>query len=78
MTVVMPADVHVTTRGTVDPISEADVIASARRAALDALARHDDPEPPEERVRIAVRHVFREAIGFKPVTLVTLVDREGS
>jgi ribonuclease J len=67
-------DVHVVTRGAIDEIAEADVLANAKRAAIVAIADDARPEPREERVRLAVRHVFREAIGFKPITLVTFVD----
>jgi ribonuclease J len=66
-----PADVLVTTRGTVE--SHDEVVDAARRAALEALEGPGDVEPAE-RVRLAVRHVFREAIGFKPVTIVTIVE----
>jgi ribonuclease J len=66
-------DVRITTRGTIDEVVEASVVASATRATRAALADATSSEPAAERVRIAVRHVFREAIGFRPVTLVTLV-----
>jgi len=66
-------DVRISTRGTIDEAAEASVLADARRAALRALADVASAEAPDERVRIAVRHVFREAIGFRPITLVTVV-----
>ncbi len=71
-------DIYVTTRGAIDEVAEADVLANAKRAAIAAIADESrrDPVswPREERVRVAVRHVFREAIGFKPVTMVTFVE----
>ncbi len=67
-------EIRIATRGTVDEVAEASVIEDARRAAVTAMADDANSEPREERVRIAVRHVFREAIGFKPVTLVSIVD----
>ena len=67
------ADAVITTRGLVDEADRASVLAEARRAALAAFADETSPEPREERVRLAVRHVFREAVGFKPVTMVTVV-----
>ncbi len=67
-------DVYVSTRGAIDEAAEPDVLADAKRAAIAAIADEARPEPREERVRLAVRHVFREAIGFKPITLVTFVD----
>lgn len=67
-------DVYVVTRGAIDEVAEANVLADAKRAAIVAIADEARPEPREERVRLAVRHVFREAIGFKPVTVVTFVD----
>jgi len=68
-------EVHIVTRGAIDEIAEASILADARRAATAAFGDVASAEPPEERVRIAVRHVFRESIGFKPITLVTLVSR---
>ena len=67
-------DVLVATRGAIDEASESRVLDEAKRAAIAAIADESRPEPREERVRLAVRHVFREAIGFKPITLVTFVD----
>ncbi|HEY1954253.1 MAG TPA: ribonuclease J [Polyangiaceae bacterium] len=67
-------DVRIATRGLVDEASRASVLADAKRAAAAAFADETLPEPRDERVRIAVRHVFREAIGFKPVTMVTIFE----
>ncbi len=67
-------DVRISTRGTIDEAAEASVLADAKRAALEALLEVASSEAPDERVRIAVRHVFREAIGFRPITLVTMVE----
>ena len=66
-------DVRVATRGTIDEVAEASVLADAKRAALAAVAEAGD-EPVDERVRVAVRHVFRDAIGFKPLTIVTVLE----
>ncbi len=67
-------DVRVTTRGLIDETAHAAALADARRAAIGALRDTSNAETPEERVRVAVRHVFREAIGFKPVTMVTIFE----
>jgi len=70
-------DVRVATRGTIDEAADADVLARARRAALDAIGAtpsNVNDEAADERVRVAVRHVFRDAIGFKPLTIVTVID----
>ncbi len=69
-------EVHIVTRGAIDEVTEASILADAKRAAIAAFADATHPEPPEERVRLAVRHVFRESIGFKPITLVTLISKE--
>jgi ribonuclease J len=67
-------DVRLATRGTIDESADAVVLAEARRAALAALADETSTEEREERVRVAVRHAFRTAIGFKPLTIVTIVE----
>jgi ribonuclease J len=69
-------DVRVATRGTIDEAVEASVLEKAKREAARAFAEADTPGSlaRDERVRLAVRHVFREAIGFKPITIVTIVE----
>ena len=65
-------DVRVSTRGAIDEAVESSVIDAAKRAAVSALGETSVLDR-DERVRLAVRHVFREAIGFKPITIVTIV-----
>ena len=66
-------DVRVSTRGAIDEAAESSVLDDAKRAALKALGETSVLDR-DERVRLAVRHVFREAIGFKPITIVTIVE----
>jgi ribonuclease J len=69
-------DARVATRGAIDEVAEARVLDDAKREAARAFAEADTPGglARDERVRLAVRHVFREAIGFKPITIVTIVE----
>jgi ribonuclease J len=67
-------DVRIMTRGAIDELAEKSILDDACEAARAALrSEATEPHVKEERVRIAVRHVFRESIGFKPMTLVTIV-----
>ncbi len=67
-------EVRNTTRGAIDETAEASIIEEAKRAALAAFADEGNALARDERVRLAVRHAFREAIGFKPITIVTIVE----
>ena len=66
-------DVRISTRGAIDEVVESTVLDDAKRAAAKALDETSVLER-DERIRLAVRHVFREAIGFKPITIVTVVE----
>ncbi len=75
--VVRPAgdpEVRIATRGAIDEAAAARVLEDAKRAAIGAYRDEASVLARDERVRLAVRHVFREAIGFKPITIVTIVD----
>jgi mRNA degradation ribonuclease J1/J2 len=67
-------DVRVSTRGAIDEAAESSVLDAAKGAAIRALEAGGSALARDERVRLAVRHVFREAIGFKPITIVTIVE----
>jgi ribonuclease J len=72
-------EIGVATRGVVDEGKSADLLGSARRegrAALEELLAAG-PAPDGARIaetaRLAVRRTFARALGFKPVTVATLV-----
>ncbi|MCL2447407.1 MAG: ribonuclease J [Polyangiaceae bacterium] len=71
----LAGEVVVVSRGVVDAAAHADLLLAARddarTAASETLERTD--EAIAEAVRLAVRRVFGRALGFKPVTMVTVV-----
>jgi ribonuclease J len=76
----LAGEIEVATRGVIDESTYADVMVSARRnarAALDALLATAGPRPEDSRItetaRLAVRQTLARALGFKPVTVATLV-----
>ncbi len=76
----LAGEIAVATRGVLDETEHADVMQSARkraRAALEELLGIPGPRPDDERIaetaRLAVRQTLARALGFKPVTVATLV-----
>ncbi len=76
----LAGEITVATRGVLDEADRADVMQSARRdarAALEELLAIAGPLPDSGRIaetaRLAVRRTLARALGFKPVTVATLV-----
>ena len=73
-------EIAVATRGVIDEAAHADVMQSAgrnARAALEELLGIPGARPDDARIaetaRLAVRQTLARALGFKPVTVATLV-----
>ncbi len=75
----LAGDVALATRGVVDEVAEAPLLASARAEAQAAvLALASGPGEPQETAiadaaRAAVRRALGRALGFKPLTTATVL-----
>jgi ribonuclease J len=76
----LAGDISVATRGVIDESADGDLLVAARRdahAALQELLAAGKDPPDEaiisETVRLAVRRVLAKTLGFKPVTIASLV-----